>query len=157
MNIGIEFNIPNEYGNFLEQILKQINLDKYIWKIEEDEIYINNNRKSNDNDDNLFKKNIYKNVDFKKIIEQEDYYIIFANIKLYVKQDNIIINTYKDFIESSCILILLVTDSKFVEIYSKYENILDKIYNNALKSNFHNIGYITKENLKRKKFSAYAD
>ena len=56
MKIGIEFNIPNEYGNFLEQILKQINLDKYIWKIEEDEIYINNNRKSNDNDDNLFKK-----------------------------------------------------------------------------------------------------
>lgn len=157
MNIGIEFNIPNEYGNFLEQILKQINLDEYIWKIEEDEIYINNNRKSNDNDDNLFKKSIYKNEDFKRIIEQKDYYIIFANIKLYVKQDNIIINTYKDFIESLCILILLVTDSKFVEIYSKYENILDKIYNNALKSNFHNIGYITKENLKRKKFSAYAD
>ena len=157
MNIGIEFNIPNEYGNFLEQILKQINLDEYIWKIEEDEIYINNNRKSNDNDDNLFKKSIYKNEDFKRIIEQKDYYIIFANIKLYVKQDNIIINTYKDFIESLCILILLVTDSKFVEIYSKYENILDKIYNNALKSNFHNIGYITKENFKRKKFSAYAD
>ena len=157
MKIGIEFNIPNEYGNFLEQILKQINLDEYIWKIEEDEIYINNNRKSNDNDDNLFKKPIYKNADFKKIIEQEDYYIIFANIKLYVKQDNTIINTYKDFIESSCILILLVTVSKFVEIYSKDENILDKIYNNALKSKFHNICYITKENFKRKKFSAYAD
>lgn len=155
MRIGIEFKIPNEYGRFLREILEQINLDKYIWKIEEDEIYVNDNKESND--DFLFKNSMYKNADFKRIIAQEDYYIVFANIKLYIKQDNIIINTYKDFMESSCILILLITDSEFVEIYSKDENLLDEIYDNALKNKFCNICYITKDNFKREKFSAYTD
>lgn len=161
MNVirGIKFKIPNAYGKYLEVILKQISSSEYIWIIEEDEIYINENsrNKQDNNNENLFKKTIYENSEFQQIIKQENYYMIFANIKLYIKPDNITIKTYNDFVKSSCILILLVTDNEFVEIYSKDENILKVIYDNALKNSFYDIKYITEENFKREKFSAYTD
>lgn len=153
MNIGIEFKIPNEYGNYLKQILNNIDNTNYMWKITEDEVYITNGM------DYLFPQEMktLSNAEFVDIISQASYYTIFLNIKLYVKEDNIVINNYDDFIKSSCILVLLITDNEFVEIYSKDANILNTIYNNAMKSGFSNINYITKKNFKRKEFSAYSD
>lgn len=103
-------------------------------------------------------KNILTNMEFIDIISQESYYVVFANIKLYKKiDDGIIINTYKDFLKSSCLLILLITDNEFVEIYSKNKDILEKIYDNAVENKFIDINYITENNFKRKSFSAYDD
>lgn len=150
MNIGMEFKIPNEYGNYLKQILDKIDSDNYTWKIEEAEVY-----KVELTD--LFTMDKYSNYDFKKIISQDRYYTVFTNIKLYEKEDKTIIRNYEDFLNSTCILILLVTDNIFVEIYSKSENILKIIYENALKNKFTDISYITKNNFKRREFSAYSD
>lgn len=150
MNIGIMFKIPNEYGNYLKQILNGIDSNNYIWKIKEDEIYING-------DNNLFETKKYTNDEFKNIISQDNYYTIFANIELYEIEDKIAINNYADFLKSSCILILLITDNEFVEVYSKNIDILTAIYRNALNNDFCDIKYITKESLERKKFSAYSD
>ncbi len=150
MNIGMKFKIPNEYGNYLKQILDKIDSDNYTWKIEEAEVY-----KVELTD--LFTMDKYSNYDFKKIISQDRYYTVFTNIKLYEKEDKTIIRNYENFLNSTCILILLVTDNIFVEIYSKSENILKIIYENALKNKFTDISYITKNNFKRREFSAYSD
>ena len=150
MNIGMKFKIPNEYGNYLKQILDKIDSDNYTWKIEETEVY-----KVELTD--LFTMDKYSNYDFKKIISQDRYYTVFTNIKLYEKEDKNIIRNYENFLNSTCILILLVTDNIFVEIYSKSENILKIIYENALKNKFTDISYITKNNFKRREFSAYSD
>ncbi len=150
MNIGMKFKIPNEYGNYLKQILDKIDSDNYTWKIEETEVY-----KVELTD--LFTMDKYSNYDFKKIISQDRYYTVFTNIKLYEKEDKTIIRNYENFLNSTCILILLVTDNIFVEIYSKSENILKIIYENALKNKFTDISYITKNNFKRREFSAYSD
>ena len=40
MNKGIEFKIPNEFGNYLKQIFDKVDSTNYIWKIEETEAYI---------------------------------------------------------------------------------------------------------------------
>lgn len=150
MNIGMKFKIPNEYGNYLKQILDKIDSDNYTWKIEEAEVY-----KVELTD--LFTMDKYSNYDFKKIISQDRYYTVFTNIKLYEKEDKTIIRNYENFLNSTCILILLVTDNIFVEIYSKSENILKIIYENALKNKFTDISYITKNNFNRREFSAYSD
>jgi hypothetical protein len=156
MNIGIKFKILNEYGNYLKQILNNIYDLNYIWKIVEDEIYVANNKV---NDGFLFpqEKTILTNTEFVNIISQESYYTVFANIKLFLKEDEGVINNYTDFIKSSCILVLFITDNEFVEVYSKDENMLKTIYKNAVENNFSSIGYITEDNFKRKEFSAYSD
>lgn len=99
----------------------------------------------------------YSNLEFKKIISQESYYTVFTNIKLYEKEDNVIIRSHADFLRSSCILILLITDNIFVEIYSKNEDVLKTIHENAKKNRLHDISYITENNFKRKEISAYSD
>ena len=150
MNKGIEFKIPNEFVNYLKQIFDKVDSTNYIWKIEETEAYI-------DGVTNLFEMDKYSNHDFKNIISQEKYYTVFANIKLYETEDKIVIRNYSDFLNSSCILILFITDNVFVEVYSKSEDILKIIYENALKSKFTGLNYITENNIKRKDFSAYSD
>lgn len=156
MNIGIKFKILNEYGNYIKQILNNIDSANYIWKIAEDEVYVSDN---NINNGFLFpqEKEILTNTEFMNIISQESYYTVFVNIKLYEKEDEVSINNYEDFLKSICILVLFITDNEFVEIYSKDENILKVIYENALENEFSDIKYITENDSKRKTFSAYSD
>lgn len=151
---GIEFKIPNEYDKYLGKILEKVNDNNYIWKIEEDEIYLEQNENNNEN---LFQNNRYSNVEFQERIFRQKYYMIFANIKMYLEEDNIEINIYEDFIKSKCILILLVTDNEFVEVYSKDQDILDIIYKNAITNKFKDVMYISNNNYKRKELSAYSD
>ena len=47
MNIGIKFKILNEYGNYIKQILNNIDSANYIWKIAEDEVYVSGNNINN--------------------------------------------------------------------------------------------------------------
>lgn len=148
MYIGIEFKIVNEYGNYLKQILDGISSSEYVWNISEDEVYT---KDLNNNNGFLFpqERDILTNKEFIEIISKKSYYTVFINIKIYKKEnDGITINNYKDFLKSSCILTLRIVDNIFVEIYSKDERILDKIYMNAMKNNFSDIKYITEKNLK---------
>lgn len=153
MNIGIEFKIPNRHGNYLKQILNNIDSTNYMWDIAEDEVYTTKDMEF------LFPQETttLSNAKFVDIISQESYYTVFVNIKMYEKEDNVVINNYDDFVKSSCILVLLITDNEFVEIYSKDTNILKTINDNAVKNGFSDINYITEENFKRKEFSAYSD
>lgn len=152
MSIGIKFKILNKYGNYLKQILNNIDSSDYIWKISEDEVYTNDFKTNNGF---LFPqdKETLTNKEFVSIISQDSYYTVFANIELYEKvNDDITINNYDDFLKSSCILILIIVDNEFVAVYSKNEHMLECVYNNAVENNFSDISYINKNDLKDAKF-----
>lgn len=64
------------------------------------------------------------------------------------------LNTYEDFLKSDCEIIILITDSVFVDIYAKDEMVINKIKYNAEQCDFKDIAYITDENDYRTYLSA---
>lgn len=146
--IGIRFKIPNKSDTYISKILKNIGREDNIWYIKEEEIL--------NKMDYLFDKEIYTNSEFKGIISKP-HYIVFANIQLYKNNNIKEINNYDDFINSDCSLILFITDSEFVDVYSKEEKFIDFIKQNAIDNEFKDIKIISNESEIRKYFSAYSD
>jgi hypothetical protein len=122
-------------------------LTKYIWEInEEDIIYTENNRHIK----SFFGSNVINGEEFLKCISRESYYMIFADIKAYYVGDNRInINTYGDYLESNCQMILLCADSTFIDFYSKDTAILREVHKNCIDNNFEQVLIITEENNSR--------
>jgi len=147
---GLTFQIENTYDIYLDKILKNIDDSSYLWKIDEDEVLSINSH-------DFFEKDFYPNNEFKNKISQTNY-LIFANIKLYKnKIDTYQINTYTDFMNSNCLMIILVTDNVFVDIYCKDKKILETIVQNLEQNQIPIIKIIDKENDTRKVMSAYLD
>ena len=138
---GIKFKIPNKWGYILKDILKDISLENYIVKINEDnEIWI-------ENDKQLLEEKIIEGEKFSKLISKNLYYTIFANIHIYEKESKISnIKTYEQFLKSDCEIIILIIDSIDVCIYVKNKEILNRIELNVKENKFKNIKYITDEN-----------
>lgn len=138
---GIKFKIPNKWGYILKDILKDISLENYIVKINEDnEIWI-------ENDKQLLEEKIIEGEKFSKLISKNLYYTIFANIHIYEKESKISnIKTYEQFLKSDCEIIILIIDSIDVCIYVKNKEILNRIELNVKENKFKNINYITDEN-----------
>lgn len=135
--IGIKFEIPNGWGNYLDFIIKDINTDGLIWKISDEEILMDRN----DNQD-LFNKEFYNNQDFRNIIVNNKYYLIFGNIAAFKSFSSKDIYCYEDFKNSDCEILINVIDSSFINIYAKREKILEQLSQNAINYNFQNIEYI---------------
>lgn len=129
--IKLSFKIKNDYDNILKQILENINQKDFFWILDEDEVYYQ--------DDFLFQKSKYNNEEFQKIISKDKYYTVFINLKLYKEEDNKEIKTYQDFLESKCLLLLLITDNIFVEIYVKDLSLKRQIMNNIKKYHFQDV------------------
>lgn len=125
--IGIEIEHESSYENILYDFLKGINFDDYKIDITEEEIYAENNF------DNIH-FNLY---DFQnEISSKTNYYIIFLNLKLYNKKGKIkAINTYEDFLNSDCQMIILISDNSLIEIYFKEDNLKKIILNNLAEKN----------------------
>ena len=144
---GISFTITN-HSNILYQILKCIYIKKYIWY----NIESQNESWQNTPENNLFDSCYY---DGKKFLEciKSNHFVIFLKLQAYYKNGNFFdIHTYDDFIKSDCQLILLVYDCSYIEIYSKNQDEITAIYNNALKNNYLDIKLITDNNDMRKTF-----
>lgn len=92
--IHLQFEIENTYDTFLYKILKDINNEKYIWKVNDDEVF----RKDCDF---LFNKEQYDNKEFMDIIKNNEYYIVHLKLDLYfngnlLMQMKIVDNIYVD-------------------------------------------------------------
>lgn len=137
--LGIEFKIPNVWGTVLNDILDGIKPEDLIFKLGYEEVFLENN-------EFLFKEDIYSGLEFSKLIKNKRYYTVFLNLKLYDKNTNSDddIKNYNDFLNSNCELILIITDCEYVEIYSKDIKYLNIIKENAIKHNFSNIVDINK-------------
>lgn len=142
--IGISFEMPNKYDVFLLKILKNVDFKDGIWKVVYDEVL-------NERGTNFFNKEIYLNAEFKELIKTT-HYPIFLTLQLYNRSDRFSeIESYDDYFNSACKLLLIVVDNTFINVYSKDKAILKQIKSNAKENNFSNIKPI--EN--KKDFSLY--
>jgi len=142
---GISFEIPNEYGRFLEDILKPFKVEDHNWWIGGEESYIIQDGKL----DALFTGLIecMEGETLRNVIKNNDYYLIFQDLKAFPKGSKPIdIRTYDDFLRSNCELALLIVDSSYTTIYCKNVELVEGLYSNARKQDYTNIEYITDEN-----------
>lgn len=147
---GISFKVFDRDDHILFTILKGIDVRERWWSISQDEIY-------SKKDESIFQS---KNIDgetFLKIISEEKYLMIFANIKAYTNPvyDSYIEN-YDEFLKSECQIVIICSDVFFYSIYAKDSSIIEIIAKNVKdnEDNFYAIEYITDENDGRKGFSA---
>lgn len=137
--IGLDFEVKNEYNNYLNKILNGINLFNYVWELNDDDfIYSENGELKED----FFGADVLNAEEFTKCISRDSYYMIFADIKAYpIGSERIEIKTFKDFLISNCVMIILCTDSGFIEFYCKEKEILDNVYTNCINNGFEKVAY----------------
>ena len=148
---GITFEIPNGYGKYLFEILSDININRFTWRIGGGESYIKETGEA------LFPslctvtgKNFYE------IISKEEYYLIFVDLKAFPNKLGVKeISTYQDFVNSECQFVFLLVDSSYVTIYSKDQNIIQQLFSKGLSVGYENIEYITDENDRNKTLIAF--
>ena len=59
-------------------------------------------------------------LDLKKLVKDNIYYLIFADLKAYPKGEIVLdIETYEEFKESKCEIVVLVADGNYIQIYAK--------------------------------------
>ena len=144
---GIKFLIPNLTDTFISKILEGICVEQYIWKISEDEVYLEG--------ESLFLSEKLNGQDFRKAINHPRYYVVFANLQAYpVSSDFCELNTYEDYLKSTCEIVVLITDCIFVDIYCKQQADIEIIKTNAVNNYFCDIEYVTDENDIRTDFCA---
>jgi hypothetical protein len=101
-NMGVMFEIPNEYGNYLFDILEPLPINCYQWLIDNDEIHLlDDNKFTNEflfNEDRIISgKELYRSS------KDNTYYMIFVNLRAFFKDGTIkTVSKYKEFLESDC-------------------------------------------------------
>ena len=143
--IGWSFQIPNKYGQVLMQIFEGIPIEKYIWKLDEDDIYMTLNRISY----SLFYSNKLEGEKFKEKISLPSslYYVVFSKLQAFPTEEDVQeLESFGDYFKSNCELVILITDVEFVEIYSKNKDYLATIQKNVAKNGFQKLKPIYKIN-----------
>lgn len=141
MTRGISFQIPNSHDKHIANILSGIDLNQYVWRINEDEVY------RTVDFEYLFSKNVYSGKELQELISAQDYYAVFLNLQGYMSENDIAeINSYEDFLNSKCKIIVLVADNTFVDIYAKDINLIETIHLSAKEYDYTDISYITDQN-----------
>lgn len=140
---NISFNIPNSYGNFIFEIIKNCELANDFFVIENYD-YINQNTEQKHTF--LYNK-IYSISDIETNVNQ---YVMFLKMLFYPEKntayENYTINNIADFINSQCSTIIFVTDSTIVNIISKSDDIIKQIELYAQKCRYKNV-QIASDNL----------
>ncbi len=117
---GIRFLVPNEYNNFISRGLNPIDIGKYNWYIDSDEIYLV--KDNNMLEDSLFQHPsvepfILSGKEFRKVIQHNMYYTIFGEFKAFSKHiEPLEIGTYEEILSSKCEIVLLIEDSCYYAI-----------------------------------------
>lgn len=149
---GISFHIPNGYLGLFSDITKDIEINRYFWFVSEDQVF---NKSIDTSNEFFFDSERYIGNDFQKKVIDKNYYVIFANLQAYLSANDFIkIDTYDDFQNSNCEIVILISDGIFVDVYAKDKNIIEAIRFNAQHNNFSEIAYITDENDNRTEFCA---
>jgi hypothetical protein len=139
---GVRFKTPNEYGSYISDVLKTIDVTKYTWSIDNTEIYYGNSKKFID----YSHPSILEGHEFKSLIDTENYYVIFAELKAFKSKEDVVdVNTYEDFINSKAEIILLIADVCYYDIYCKGPRLIEMIYDNALDRNYTDLEYVGEE------------
>lgn len=151
--IGLDIKVKNGYSDYLNKLFSGIDLFNYVWEINTDDFLYSENGEVKGN---FFGADVLNAEEFIKCISRDSYYMIFADIKAYpLDSERIEIKTLEDFLRSSCEIVLLCTDSIYIEFYSKSKEILDKAYNNCKGSNFEKIEFKSVKDVSGRNFIAW--
>ena len=144
----MKFTIPNEHNKFLGKILENIDLNPYIVKIYDDQVFVGTKF--------LFSKDQYEGAEFKKIIDNKVlYYSLFVNLEFfYHGNDMRKVDTISDVLSKRVSLVLIIIDGRFVEVYSMNKELLQHIFQNAVNNDFKDLTDITDINFKNKTLCA---
>jgi hypothetical protein len=147
MKRGISFEIPNEYGSYLDEVLNSFDMTVFNWSVGCCESYF---VEDGELGEPLFPEeiNVIDGGVLKGTLESKKYYVIFADLKAYPK-DKIIVSDivlYEEYLNSDCQLVLLVVDCSYITIYCKDKERLERLYKNAKIKGFDDVQYITDEN-----------
>lgn len=142
MNRGVRFRIQQTLSKPLYQILNCIDVQRFHWYnvLEQNEVFDNSRN-------NIYLYDCdYSGESFLDNIRKE-HFVLFVKLQGYVDYNELLnINSYEEFRNSNCQLLLLIYDCEYVEIYSKNPIITDVLYKNAILNNFGEIEYITDMN-----------
>lgn len=151
---GVSFEIPNKYGKQLFDILKDVDVSRWDWQIGGGEAYII--------EDGALGKDLFGTItsltgkELLKLISENEYYLIFADLKAYMKvESELEIETYEDFLDSDCQFVLLTVDSSYVTIYSKSKSTIQSLYDQAVAAKYKKVEYITDDNDERTTLIAF--
>ncbi|UQZ32186.1 hypothetical protein C2I18_00635 [Paenibacillus sp. PK3_47] len=153
MKRGITFEIPNAYGRYLGDILRPFDVAAFHWYNGAEESYMMDKGTLGES---LFPEQIFgmDGVLLKGIIENNGYYVIFADLKAFPKASTVInVQTYEEYKNSDCQLALLVVDSVYVTMYCKDQEKLKGLYLNASSLGYSGVQYITDINDTRTRLS----
>ncbi|MGM0790064.1 DUF2691 family protein [Bacillus infantis] len=142
---GMTFEIPNEYGRFLFEILLALKASSFEWMIAGEEGYFIENGELGRE---LFPENkmVMAGGDLMLYLSPYTCYLIFADLKAFSKgkaADDI--RTYKDFLKSDCQIAILIVDSSYTAVYCKDRERTERLYR-FCRERFLNTEYITDEN-----------
>ncbi|MED2186065.1 DUF2691 family protein [Bacillus wiedmannii] len=154
MKRGIFVDIPNEYDNLLWKVLKPIDITSFDWRVENEESYFIS---PDGLGPELFSEDnkVMSGLEFKKLIKDNIYYLIFADLKAYPKGEVLEeIETYEEFKESKCEVVVLVADGDYIHIYAKGQEAIELMYENAMNQGFY-VEYVTDENDGRTRLSVW--
>ncbi|MGY0374230.1 DUF2691 family protein [Clostridium sp. JNZ J1-5] len=151
--IGLDIKVKNGYSNYLNKILDGINLFNYVWEINADDFLYSDNSEVKES---FFGADTLSAEGFIRCISRDSYYMIFADIKAYpLGSERAEIETFKDFLRSSCVMVILCTDSSFIEFYCKDRITLDKVYNNCINSDFEKVEYKSADDVSERSLIAW--
>lgn len=142
---GITFEIKNEYGKFLSDILSNIINPSWYWSVGPGESY---KKEKGTLGSELFPPSVILNgQSFLEYISTDEYYLVFTDLKAFPNMEEVVeIKSYEDFLKSTCELALLIIDSCYVSIFSKDESTIHKLFERATNFHYTYIKYITNEN-----------
>lgn len=155
MKRGITFNIPNAYGSYLGDILRPFDVAAFHWYNGAEESYLVDKGTLGKP---LFPEQTFSMDGFllKEIIENHRYYVISADLKAFPQDSEVInIQSYEEYVNSDCKLVLLVVDSVYVTIYCKDQEKLKELYLHACSLGYSNIEYTTDKNDYRTRLSVW--
>ncbi|PGM91851.1 DUF2691 family protein [Bacillus cereus] len=155
MKRGITVDILDGYDNLLWKVLKPIDITVFDGQaVGREEAYI---IIGNELGPELFSedKEIMEGAELKKQIKDNIYYLLFVDLKAYPKGEVPgEIETYEEFKESKCEVVVLVADGDYIQIYVKNQEEIEMMYDNALNQGFY-VEYITDENDGRTRMSVW--
>lgn len=152
MKRGISFEIPNQYGKFLGEIVSPLDVASFNWGIDGESYTV----EKGEIKEPLLPDEIMDGSALSERVKNNFYYCIFADLKAFPKDKQIKeINTYDEFLKSDCQVVLLLVDCSFVTIYCKDSSTLELLYGHAKSHGFDGLEYVTEENDKRIRLSVW--
>ena len=147
---GLRFEIKNEYGKQLSDILIDIVDPTWYWSIGPGEAYkpggLSKDNKNPAMLEELFSSTGMNGDAFLKHISTGEYYVIFADLKAFPNRESMVdIHSYEDFSNSSCQLSLLVVDSVYVYLVVKDQKLLERFLQRVEMNGYTNCTRLSKE------------